>query len=97
MLSQVPTPPEYLPKTEAERQALIKEADFAFKQAFAFCPYSPEAVYRYINFLAMLNRIDDAIIAAQTCLDFDPYNDQVADLVKQLEDNEKTVRRTNSI
>ena len=97
VLSQVPTPPEYLPKTEAERNALIQETDFAFKQSFAFCPYSPEAVFRYINFLAMLNRFDDAIIAAQTCLDFDPYNDQVAGLVKQLEDMKKNVRRTNSI
>ena len=88
-LSQVPTPPEFLPKTAAEREALIKETDFAFKQSFAFCPYSPEAVFRYINFLAMLNRFDDAIIAAQTCLDFDPYNDQVAGLVKQLEDMKK--------
>jgi tetratricopeptide (TPR) repeat protein len=83
-LSQVPTPPEYLPKNETERQELIKEADFAFKQAFAFCPYSPEVVYRYVNLLVMLNRLDDAITVAQTCLDFDPYNDQVANLVKQL-------------
>lgn len=89
VLNGVPTPPEYLPKNEAERNALIKEADFAFKQAFAFCPYSPEAIYRYINFLAGLNRIDDAIIAAQTCLDFDPYNDQVAGLVKNLETMKK--------
>jgi hypothetical protein len=24
---------------------MIKEADFAFRQALAFCPYSPEAVF----------------------------------------------------
>ncbi|HUA67172.1 MAG TPA: tetratricopeptide repeat protein, partial [Candidatus Saccharimonadales bacterium] len=84
-LAQVPTPSEYLPKNETERQELIKEADFAFKQAFAFCPYSPEVVYRYVNLLMMLNRIDDAITVAQTCSDFDPYNTQVANLVKQLE------------
>jgi tetratricopeptide (TPR) repeat protein len=89
VLSSVPTPPEYLPKNEIERQELIREADFAFKQAFAFCPYSPEAVFRYINFLVMLNRLDDAILAAQTCLDFDPYNGQVAGIVKQLEDMKK--------
>ena len=94
VLNQVPTPPEYLPKNEAERDALIREADFSFKQAFAFCPYSPEAVYRYVNFLVMLNRIDDAIIAAQTCLDFDPYNDQVATLVRQLESMKQSGGRT---
>jgi len=89
VLSAVPTPPDYLPKNETERQELIREADFAFKQAFAFCPYSPEAVFRYITFLVPLNRIDDAILAAQTCLDFDPYNGQVAGLVKELEDMKK--------
>ena len=46
-------------------------------------------VFRYINFLAMLNRLDDAIIVTQTCSDFDPYNSQVASLVKQLEGMKK--------
>jgi tetratricopeptide (TPR) repeat protein len=89
-LGQVPTPPEYLPQNETERQELIREADFAFKQAFAFCPYSPEVVFRYINFLAMLGRFDDAIILTQTCLDFDPYNSSVAGLVKQLQEMKKS-------
>jgi tetratricopeptide (TPR) repeat protein len=77
-------PPEYRQKTPAETQALIRETDFAFKQSFAFCPYSPEAVYRYVNFLLQFNRLDDAIIVAETCLKLDPYNDQVDNLVKQL-------------
>jgi len=58
-------PPEYRPKNDAETEALKKEADFAFKQAFAFCPYSPEAVYRYVNFLLNYNRLDDALIVAK--------------------------------
>jgi tetratricopeptide (TPR) repeat protein len=90
VLTQVPTPSEYLPQNETERQALIREADFAFKQAFAFCPYSPEVVFRYINFLAMLGRYDDALILTQTCLDFDPYNGSVAGLVKQLQEMKKS-------
>jgi tetratricopeptide (TPR) repeat protein len=77
-------PPEYRQKTPAEMQTLIRETDFAFKQSFAFCPYSPEAVYRYVNFLLQFNRIDDAITVAETCLKLDPYNDQVDNLVKQL-------------
>lgn len=77
-------PPEYQPKNAAERQALIKETDFAFKQAFAFCPYSPEAVYRYVNFLLPLGRFDDAIIVAQTCSKLDPYNEQVKGLIENL-------------
>src|SRR5581483_769893 len=42
---------QYRPKNDAEIQSLYKEADYAFKQSFAFCPYSPETVIRYVNFL----------------------------------------------
>jgi tetratricopeptide (TPR) repeat protein len=78
-------PPEYRQKTEASQNALIRETDFAFKQSFAFCPYSPEAVYRYVNFLLPLGRLDDALLVAQTCLKLDPFNDGVKDLVKTLQ------------
>ena len=44
---------------------MIKEADFAFRQAFAFCPYSPEAVFRYVNLLLSLQRFDDALMVAR--------------------------------
>jgi len=77
-------PEEYRQRSAATSQALIRETDFAFKQAFAYCPYSPEAVFRYINFLLQYNRLDDALLIAQTCLKLDPYNDQVKGLVKQL-------------
>ena len=53
-------PPEYRQKTPASQQALIRETDFAFKQAFAFCPYSPEAVFRYVNFLLGLAQTEEA-------------------------------------
>jgi tetratricopeptide (TPR) repeat protein len=77
-------PPEYRQKTAAQIQQLNRETDFAFKQAFAFCPFSPEAVFRYVNFLLQFNRLDDAIIVTETCLKLDPYNGQVGDLLKQL-------------
>ena len=72
-----PCPEEYRQKTAAGTQALIRETDFAFKQSFAFCPYSPEAVFRYINFLLQYNRLEDALLVAQTCLKLDPNNDQI--------------------
>jgi tetratricopeptide (TPR) repeat protein len=82
-------PPEYRQKTPEAQEALIRETDFAFKQAFAFCPYSPEAVFRYINFLLQYNRLDDALIVAKTCLKFDPYNSQASDLVNNLQNFKK--------
>jgi tetratricopeptide (TPR) repeat protein len=78
-------PPEYREQTAALQEALRRETDFAFKQSFAFCPYSPEAVFRYVQFLMQYNRIDDAILVAKTCLKLDPYNGSVADLIENLE------------
>ena len=75
-----PIDPQYMPyrpKSDAEAQQLYKECDFAFKQSFAFCPYSPEAVIRYANFLFQFQRFDDALIIAKTCQKLDPYNGQI--------------------
>ena len=77
-------PAEYRQKTPESQAALTRETDFAFKQAFAFCPYSPEAVYRYINFLLPHGRIDDALLIAETCLKLDSDNEQNIKLVNDL-------------
>ena len=68
------------------RQRMIKEADFAFRQAFALCPYNPEAVFHYVNLLLSLQRVDDALLVASTCLKLDPYNLQAVDVVKHLQE-----------
>jgi len=77
---------DYRAKTKEEFDKLFKEADFTFRQAFAFCPYSPEAVFRYVQLLTQpqVNRIKDARIVAETCLKLDPYNGQVIGLVNNL-------------
>jgi tetratricopeptide (TPR) repeat protein len=71
-------------KNATEQQAMLKEADFAYKQSFAFCPFSPEAVYRYIILLTSVGRMDDAIIVAETCVKLDPNNGQMTQLLRQL-------------
>ena len=63
--SGVPVPPEYLSKTDANRQRMIREADFACRQAFALNPDSPEAVFRYVSFLVNQKRTTDAIALAE--------------------------------
>ena len=76
-------PPEFIAK--GDNRALIeREADFAFKQAFAFCPYSPEAVYRYVQLLVNLRRVNDALTVAETALKVDPNNTQFEYLIKNL-------------
>ncbi len=66
-------------------ERMLKEAEFSFKQAYAFCPFSPEALYRYVNVLAGVRRFDDALLLAQTSQKLDPGNQQLGNLVKELE------------
>jgi Flp pilus assembly protein TadD len=61
-------------KSPAERERMFKEADFAFRQAFAFCPFSPEAVFRYTTLLASVGRLQDAEMIIDTALRFDREN-----------------------
>ena len=75
---------DYRPKTPADVQRVFKEADFTFKQAFAFCPYSPEAVFRYADLLTRFGKVDEAILVAETCLKLDPYNTGVMGLLGSL-------------
>src|SRR5213594_4135785 len=63
----------------------MREAEFSFKQAYAFCPYSPEAVFRYINLLISLGRVDDARLIAGTSKTLDPNNTQMDNLIQELD------------
>jgi hypothetical protein len=49
-----------------EKERMNDAADFAFRQAWALCPYSPEAVFRYVNFLLSESRAADALLVAET-------------------------------
>jgi hypothetical protein len=71
--------------SEAEKERMTRATDFAFRQAWALCPTSPEAVFRYTNFLLKQNRNSDALLVASTCLKLDPNNVQVKNLVSQLQ------------
>ncbi len=72
-------------RTPEEQERYLKEAEFALKQAFAFCPYSPETVFNYASLLAAMGRYDDAATVAHTCYEFDPENLGVRGLVEQVE------------
>lgn len=67
-----------------ERQRMTQEADFAFRQAFAMCPYSPEAVFRYVQLLFKVNRLDDALLIAKAAQNLDPDTGSFLGLVQNL-------------
>jgi hypothetical protein len=60
------------------------QAEAAFQVANDLCPWSPESVFRYVNFLLSENRIDDALRVATTGAQADPKNQQMRDLAEQL-------------
>jgi hypothetical protein len=75
-----------------EKERMDKEADFAFRQAWAMCPYMPEAVFRYVQLLMDEDRYPDALLVAETASEFNSYpgadpaslNDLVANLKRYL-------------
>jgi hypothetical protein len=72
-----------------EKELMQREADFAFRQAWAMCPDSSEVILRYIQFLTDTSRTDDAILVARTCVEFAPHSNLVSDLLKNLEKYKK--------
>jgi hypothetical protein len=66
----------------ADKERMLKEADFAFRQASALCPSSPEAVFRYINLLLGeklgQKRLDDAILVVQAAVKLEEASSQPA-------------------
>ncbi|HTG45867.1 MAG TPA: DUF2723 domain-containing protein, partial [Verrucomicrobiae bacterium] len=71
-------------RNQAENSRCLKEAEFAFKQAFAYCPYSPEAVYKYVTLLVNLGRAADADLVVKTCMKFDPDNPAMEALARNI-------------
>jgi tetratricopeptide (TPR) repeat protein len=82
-------PPEFRPNSNAESHALVQEADFSFRQAFALCPDSPEALFRYAQLLLQLNRMDDAVLITQAFLKVDPQNGQARGLLESVKSYKK--------
>jgi hypothetical protein len=77
----------------SEKERMARETDFAFRQAWALCPYSPEAVFRYVNFLLAQDRMADALVLAETTAQM-PANqgrdgEQIRALAEQLKKFQK--------
>ncbi len=78
-------PPEFKPSTDDTQRELVHDTDLAYRQAFALCPYSPEAVFRYSNFLVQFGRIADARLLVQAALKTAPKSAQFQDLLQNLD------------
>jgi hypothetical protein len=67
-----------------EKDRMNEAADFAFRQAFALCPSSPEAVFRYVNLLVAQKRFDEVLLLAETSAKIDPSNGQLDTLITEV-------------
>jgi hypothetical protein len=67
-----------------EKDRMNEAADFAFRQAFALCPSSPEAVFRYVNLLVAQKRFDEVLLLAETSAKIDPSNGQLDTLINEV-------------
>ena len=77
----------------SEKERMNDAADFAFRQAFALCPYSIEAIFRYVNLLLSENRLADAITVAGTAAKMPAVQssdgEQIRNLVEHLQEFQK--------
>lgn len=71
-------------ESEEERERLEKEADFAFKQSFAYYPQSPETVSRYANFLSNTGRHNESLKLVQIALKLDPDSDYMHNFARMI-------------
>jgi hypothetical protein len=69
-------------KNADDKERMKKAAEIAFRQAFVLCPYSPETVYRYALFLNSVQRLDDALLIAETAARIDPDSTEIGDTLK---------------
>ena len=67
-----------------EQKQMADEANFAFRQAFAFCPYNPEVVFRFAALLTAAKRYDDALLIAELAEKLDVGSGNFGTLSKEL-------------
>jgi len=75
----------------AGKDRVGREADFAFRQAWAFCPYSPEVIFRYANLLIQQGRISDALLVVETSSHLSALPDDARGTIRTLLDQLKKV------
>lgn len=71
-------------KSPEERERMLREAEFAYRQAFALGPGNGDAVEPYARLLISQNRLTDAVALLQTSLAVCPGDPKLGALLKSL-------------
>ena len=79
---------------------MAREADFAFRQAWALCPDSAEAVFRYVALLMEQKRVADTLVVAETAAQMPSMQgqegQQMRDLVARLKEQREKEKQASS-
>ena len=67
-----------------DQERMFREAEFACKQAYALCPFNPEAFQRLLNLLIATGRLNEALAVTETSRKFDAGNPFYTNLAAQL-------------
>lgn len=70
-----------------EKTRMLRELDFAYRQAIALFPYDVETVKRYVNLLRDQKRADDARRMLETGLRINPRSTRLQALAEELQEN----------
>ncbi len=82
LLPYAPDPPM---ASDATRKRMADEAEFALKQAFAFCPFSPEPVFHLMEVYYAQGRFEEVRLILTTAHTLDPNNGQFSEWLSQVE------------
>jgi hypothetical protein len=77
----------------AEKKHMNAAADFAFRQAVALWPYSPEAVIRYVNLLFSEGKFSDALVVAETAAKMPEMKGRDGESIRGLVEQIKKIRQ----
>ena len=67
-----------------EQERMARESDFAFRQAWALCPDSTEAVFGYVALLMEQKRVADALLVAETAAQIPSMQGQEGQQIRAL-------------
>jgi tetratricopeptide (TPR) repeat protein len=76
---------------------MIKEAEYAYRQAIELCPESPEANFRLAQLFVELGRFDDGVDILEGYQKLDAYNVKIREAIKQIKGMKGQVEETRQI
>jgi hypothetical protein len=73
--------------TPVEKERMLRELDFAYRQTIALCPEDVEAARLYVNLLRDQRRMDDARRMLRASRQLNPRSKRLQQLAEELKEN----------